>query len=248
VRPEPECRGNEELEAICAPTSLENGLGAAGCLGTLAALLLLLPAVVFGSFFKPAFAGVALVAAAAFWGLRLAGLPKRVCREELAWRRGLAPFSRYVDEARAELARSGADWIVLFTMAALPHGGSWWLRIAITEAPRPSAQARLLVSGRGLPHNRLEPELPGAALQDLLAMLKELDLEAVTDVSAMVLDGTPCRLAVLRREPGALALGSCNLGGLDNGLQRLPTVAACLKLADIARSLTPAREDRASAA
>jgi len=247
VRRDPKCLGNEELERSCAPTSLENGLGTAGCLGTLAALVLLLPAV-FASLFKPAFAGFVLVAAAAFWGLHLSGLPKRAYREELAWRRGLASFSRYVEEAQAELARSGADWIVLFTMKALPHGGSWWLRIALSQGQPVHAQARLLASERNRPYCRLERSLPDATLQDLLAMLKELDLAALTGIPATVLDGAPCRLAILRREPEALAVGSCNLGGLEDDPRQLPTVAACLKLAGIARSLTPAPEDRAGAA
>lgn len=80
MRRDPKCLGNEELERICAPTALENGLGAAGCLGALAALVLLLLAA-FAAPFKPAFAGAALAAAAAFWGLHLAGLPKRAYRE-----------------------------------------------------------------------------------------------------------------------------------------------------------------------
>ncbi len=243
MRGDPKSSGSEELERICAPTLLENGLGAAGCLGALAALLLLLPAV-FAGLFKPAFAVLVLATVAAFCGLYLAGLPKRACREELAWRRGLAPFSRYVEEARAELAQSGADWIVLFTMAALPHGGSSWLRIELTEAPRASAQIRLLVSRRNLPHSQLERSLPDATLQDLLAMLKELDLAALADIPPAVLDGAPCRLAILRRKPEALAMGSCNLAGLDDDQRRLPTAAVCSKLAGIARSLTPAPEGR----
>ncbi len=201
----------------------------------------------FASLFKPAFAGFVLVAVAAFWGLHLAGLPKQAYREELAWRRGLASFSRYVEEARAELARSGADWIVLFTMAVLPHGGSWWLRIALTEVPQVSAQARFLVSGPDLPYSQLERRLPDATLKEMLAMLNGLDLAALMDIPATVLDGTPCRLAILRREPEALAVGSCNLGGLDDGRRQLPTVATCLKLAGIIQSLLPAWQDQAGA-
>jgi hypothetical protein len=93
VRGNPKSLSGAELERICAPTVLENGLGAAGCLGIVAALLLLLLAA-FVSLFKPVFAWVALAAVAAFWGRHLASLPKRAYREELAWRRSPAMWTR----------------------------------------------------------------------------------------------------------------------------------------------------------
>ncbi len=235
---------------ICAPTLLENGLGAAGCLGIVAALLFLLLAA-FVSVFKPIFAWVALTAVALFWGRQLVSLPKRAYREELAWRRGLASFSRYVDEARTDIVRSGADWIVLFTMTSLPHGGSSWLRIALSGEPQAQAQAqvRLLVSEQGQPRGQLERSLPEATLQDLQALLRELDLEALTDMPSTVRDGAPCRLAILRREPETSALGSCNLAAsLTDEERQHPMVAACLKLARIARELSHAPEDCAGPA
>lgn len=234
--------GGAELERICAPTMLENGLGAAGCLGIAAALLLLILAA-FVSVFKPIFAWVALTAVALFWGRHLISSPKRAYREELAWRRGLASFSRYVDEARTDIVRSGVDWIILFTMTSLPHGGSRWLRIALSGEPQARAQVRLLVSEQGQPRGQLERSLPDAALQDLLAMLGELDLAALTDIPSTVRDGAPCRLAIVRREPETSALGSCNLAAsLTDEERQHPMVAACLKLAVFARSLTPAPE------
>jgi hypothetical protein len=241
VRGNPKFLSGAELERICAPTLLENGLGAAGCIGIVAALLLLLLAA-FVSLFKPVFPWVALAAVAAFWGRHLASLPKRAYREELAWRRGLASFSRYVDEARTDIARSGADWIILFTMTSLPHGGSWWLRIALSGEPQARAQVRLLVSEQGQPRGQLERSLPEATLQDLLAMLGELDLAALTDVPATVRDGAPCRLAIVRREPETLAQGSCNLAAsLTDEERQHPMVAACLKLAGIAREFSHAQ-------
>jgi hypothetical protein len=242
MRGNPKFLSGAELERICAPTLLENGLGAAGCLGIAAALLFLFVAV-FVSVFKPLFAWVALTAAALFWGRHLISLPKRAYREELAWRRGLASFSRYVDEARTDIVRSGADWIILFTMTSLPHGGSRWLRIALSGEPLARAQVRLLVSEQGQPRGQLERSLPDAALQDLLAMLGELDLAALTDMPSTVRDGAPCRLAIMRREPEASAQGSCNLAAsLTDEERQHPMVAACLKLAGFARSLTPAQE------
>jgi hypothetical protein len=148
-----------------------------------------------------------------------------------------------VDEARTDIARNGADWIILFTMTSLPHGGSWWLRIALSGEPQARAQVRLLVSEQGQPRGQLERSLPDATLQDLLTMLGELDLAALTDMPSTVRDGAPCRLAIVRREPETLALGSCNLAAsLTDEERQLPMVAAYLKLARIARELSHAPE------
>ena len=242
MRGNPKSLSGAELERICAPTRLENRLGMGGCLGIVAALLLFLLAA-FVSAFKPVFAWVALAAVAAFLGRHLASLPKRAYREELAWRRGLASFSRYVDEARTDIVRSGADWIILFTMTSLPHGGSWWLSIALSGAPAALAQVRLLVSEQGQPRGQLERSLTEATLQELLAMLGELDLAALTDMPSTVRDGAPCRLAIMRREPEASAQGSCNLAAsLTDEERQHPMVAACLQLASIARELSRAPE------
>ena len=237
-RRDPKSLSDGELARICAATRLENALGVTGCLGILAMLLVVYPLALAG-LFKPAFIGFALAIASVFWALHLAGRPRRVYREELAWRRGTAPFSRYMEEAQMELARSGADWIILFTLRSLPHGGFRWLRLTLTEGPPAQAHARLRISKQELPDRRVDGNIPDGALQELLAMLKELDLPALTDIFPGVKDGAPCRIAILRREPETVAMGSCNLGGLTDDQRRLPTVAACLKLADIAGSLSP---------
>jgi hypothetical protein len=202
--------------------------------------MLLFPLALAG-LFKPAFIGFALAIASVFWAFHLAGLPKRAYREELAWRRGTAPFSRYVEEAQTEFARSGADWIILFTLRSLPNGGFRWLRLTLTEGPPAQAHARLRISKQELPDRLIDGNLPEGALQELLAMLKELDLPALTDVFPEVKDGAACRIAILRREPETVALGSCNFGGLTDDRRRLPTVDACLKLAGIASGLSASR-------
>jgi len=236
-RRDPKSLSDGELVRICAATPRENRLEQAGCLGSLAALMILFPLELAG-LFKPALIGFALAIASALWALHLAGRPRRVYREELAWRRGTAPFSRYLEEAQMELVQTGADWIILFCRRGLPHSGIWWLRITLTEGPPARAQANLRVSKQELPDRRVDGNLPEGPLQELLAMLKELDLPALTDIPPGVKDGSPCRIAVLRREPETVALGSCNLGGLTDDQRRLPTVDACLKLAGIACGLS----------
>ena len=236
-RRDPKSLSDGELARICAATPRENALGVTGCLGSLAMLLVVYPLAIAG-FFKSVFVGFVLGIPAVFWTLHLVGLPKRAYREELAWRRGTAPFSRYMEEAQIEIVRSGADWIILFTLRSLPHGGFRWLRLTLTEGPPAQAHARLRISKQELPDRRVDGNLPEGPLQELLAMLKELDLPALTDIFPGVKDGAPCRIAVLRREPETVALGSCNLGGLTDDQRRLPTVDACLKLAGIACGLS----------
>ncbi len=234
MRGDPKSLGDRELARIYAATPLERRLESAGCLGTLAALLLFLLAV-FASIFKIAFIVAALAAATAFWARHLLGLPKRAYREELNWRRGNAPLAQYMAEARGELARDGADWMILFSQRSLPHGPLVWLQIVLTQGPPAQAQARLRVSrwalpewqdGEGTRDLRVEAALPGTSVQELLLMLKEVDLATLTDVPSAVIDGAPCRLALLRL--GAEGVGRCNLGGLTNDRRQLPTVAFCL--------------------
>ena len=234
-RHDPKSLSDGKLARISAATRLENALSITGCLGILAMLSVVYPLAIAG-FFKSVFVGFVLGIPAVFWTLHLVGLPTRAYREELAWRRGT--FSRYVEEAQTEIVRSGADWIILFTLRSLPHGGFRWLRLTLTEGPPAQAHARLRISKQELPDRRVDGNLPEGFLQELLAMLKEQDLPALTDIFAGVKDGAPCRIAILRREPETVALGSCNLGGLTDDQRRLPTVAACLKLAGIAGCLS----------
>lgn len=238
MRGDPESLADEELARFCANAPLEKALDPAVCFGTLAALAVLLPLALAG-LFKTVFIGLALAVAAVFWALRLVGKPRRAYRRELAWRRGRAPFSRYVEEARMELAQGGADWIILFTIAVLPHGGFSWLRIILAEGPPASAKADLRISKEELPDCWVEGNLPEAVLQELQLLLKELDLAALTCMPAPVRDGAPCQLAILRREPEGLAVGRCNLGGLTDDLKQLPTAATCLKLASVVRNFSP---------
>ena len=147
-----------------------------------------------------------------------------------------------MEEARGELDSSGADWIILVTIASLPYGGFWWLRLALTEGPPARALARLRISKPDQPDKQVEGNLPDGALKDLIDMLKEpdsLDPAALTKVPA-VYDGAPCQLAILRRDPEAAVTGNCNLGGVTDNLRGLPAV--CLKLAGIARDFAAAPE------
>jgi hypothetical protein len=239
-RGDPKSLSDEELLRLSAKTRIESRLEAAGCLGVLAAFVLLI-LLAFTAIFTLPFAVAAAGAATALGALYLAGLPKRAFREELDWRRGKAPLARYMDEARSEFAR-GADWTILFTRRGLPHGLIVWLRITVIAGPPAQAKAAVRASAWALPDwrteagdTRVEAALADEAARELRAMLSGLDPASLTDVPSFVRDGAPCELAILR--PGAEGAGSCNLGGLSEDQHELPTAAFCLKLAGIAQDL-----------
>ena len=240
-RGDPKSLSDEELLRLSAKTRLESRLEAAGCLGVLAAFVLLI-LLAFAAIFTLPFVVAAASAATALGVLYLAGLPKRAWREELDWRRGKAPLARYMDDARGEFVHGGADWVILFTRRGLPHGLIVWLRIAVIAGPPAQAKAAVRASAWALPDWRTEAEdtraeaaLPDDAARELLAMLSGLDPASLTDVPSFVRDGAPCQLAILR--PGAEGVGSCNLRGLSEDQHELPTAAFCLKLAGIAQDL-----------
>jgi hypothetical protein len=233
---------DEALGEICTETRIEGWLLLGGCLGTVAAfLLLVVTLLIFRDLAPPLFLASVLTVTVLFWGHHLVRLPKRQYREELAYRQGLGPRARYVAEAEAILREKAADWVFLFTLRSLPHGGFWWLRLAVNEGPPASARADLRVlPRRERPFfKRVEREVPEALVQDLSSFLKELDLAALTDMLPAVLDGGPCCITVLRREPWLVASAGCNLGGLTAELLQHPTAALCTKLSDIAWHLTP---------
>jgi hypothetical protein len=235
-RGDPRTLSDEALTQICASTRIEDSLLLGGCLGSVAVFLLLFVALAFGNLAQPWFIGPAVTVAALFWLHHLASRPKRRYRGELAYRCGRGPFSRYVEEAEAALSQHKADWILVFTRAGLPHGDFRWLRLAVREGPPICARADLRVSDqRASKLKRVDRDLPGDAAQELLSVLQNLPLLALTDIPSLVIDGAPCHVAVLRRDPWAKAVASCNLGDLwfDEERAERPTASVCSKLDDM---------------
>jgi hypothetical protein len=238
---DPKSLSDEALTQICAATRIEEWLLFGGCLGSVVALLLLAAGLIVLQA-RPLFFGSALTAAALFWAHGLAGRPKRRYREELDYRRGGGPWPQYVAEAEAILRQQEADLVFLFTASTLPHGGFWWFRLALKEGPPASARAYLRVSPRRQRPGfmQIERDVPDDIVQDLERLLKELDLAALTDVPSFVIDGAPCELTVLCREPWFVASASLNLAGLAAEQTQQPAAIVCLKLWEIAQRLSPA--------
>jgi hypothetical protein len=241
---DPRALSDEKLEGICATSAIERASVGLGCLASIVVVLVLFFGhLAFGEEALPFAAVLALLPAALLLTHHVVSRPKRPYREELAYRSGKGPFSRYVAEAVAILRQRGADWVFVFTVTALPHGGSWWLQLVLNEGPPASARAnlRFCLEWRLPIGTQVERVVPDDMVQDLLTLLNGLDLAALTDIPSLVRDGAPCRVAVLRREPRCVTLASCNLG--DRAAEPLlhPTAAVCSKLCDIARRLSPER-------
>lgn len=81
---DPKSLSDEALREICAEMRIEKWLLICGCLGSVAALLLLVATLsVFRDLAAPLFLGSALTAAGLFWAHHLVGRPKHRFREEL---------------------------------------------------------------------------------------------------------------------------------------------------------------------
>jgi hypothetical protein len=232
----PRSLSDEDLIRASASTPMEEVLAAGGCLGGILVFpLLFVGQLLFGSAALPFALGLALIVVALALAYRAISRPKQPFREELRYRCGQAQFSRYVEEAEAELRRDDADWIVLLTAAHLPHGDFRWLRFVVRAGP--SAQYDLRVWDRKQEVlRRAEAAVPDMVTQEILRLLTAWDLPALSDAPVTVVDGTPCQLAILRREPWAAVVAHCNLGGFYFGQPEHPTMRACFALYDLAWS------------
>ena len=233
----PKTLSDEELIRVCAFTRTEEILLLSGCLGALlTAVIAFVTLLIAGNAGSPLTLGAVSICAALFLALHLTARPKRRYREELDYRSGKAPFSHYVAEAQAELAGGQPDWIALFTVRHLPHGDFSWLWIGLSEGQPPAAHASLRVSRASPPLlARADWDLAAEDVNELLALVKGLDFATLTDVRSFVMDGAPCRLAILRREPRALAEAACNLSGFRDGEPEQPTMLVSSTLHRIAQ-------------
>ncbi len=239
--PDPKTLSDEELSRICERAPGEDVLLGLGCLGVPVTLLAtFIAAVIYGTGAKPLPALLALTTAVLFLAYRQVRLPQRRYREELDYRCGNRPDSTDMAEAEAALATGQADWAFLFKVRGLPHGNFRWLRVTLTEGPPPAAQASLRISGEKLPvFKRIDGPLPDAEAKALLAFAAALDPATLTAVPQFVFDGSPCWIAVLRREPRIVATASGNLAAmeLDPSCIQHPTYLACSMLRKIANSM-----------
>jgi hypothetical protein len=237
---DPKSLSDDALREFCAETPTEDLLARGGCLGSIAAfLLLVVTLLIFPLWFL--FLGSALMAAAFFWARNLAGRPKQRYREELKYRSGMGPWEQYVAEAEATLHQKEADWVFLFFVWGFPNKGFRWLRLDLNEGPPASAQAslRICLQLNYEVFKRVERDVPEDMVQDLLPFLKELDVAALNEVPNFA-DGAICRWAVLRREPWFVTSARGKMLGFTAELSQHPAAIACSKLWKITVRLAPA--------
>ena len=231
---------DEELVQICASTPAEEGLFVAGCLGSIVALLLLIAVLILGGVVRLLFLGLLLALIIIFCAHHLLGRSRQPYREELAYRYGQSAFSRYVEEAQATFSQLQADWLILFTTTVLLHGDHRWLRIELHEGTPSSARAELRVSWpfSAPSGTRTETDVPHDVTAALLSTLQALDLNALTDLPSLVMDGEPSTVAILRRDPPNVTVATCNLAS-DYGEEiQHPTARICAELYGITLKLT----------
>jgi hypothetical protein len=230
---------DEELADLCRTSAIETASGTLGCFASIVVIfVVLLGPLAFGNAVLP---GIALLAGVLVFVRYVVSRGKRGYRKELDYRQGRAPLPQYIAEAEAVLRQHAADWVLLFSVSYLPHGGFRWLRIALHEGSPPSAQANLRTSAPGCPtFQRTDRDVPEDIVRELLSLLKALDPAVLTSVPSFVRDGAPCRLTLLRREPWLVTSASCNLVdflGSGRELAQSPAVFASLKLNEIIHRL-----------
>ena len=134
-------------------------------------------------------------------------------------RLGLADRSVYVEEARIEMeGNAPPDWVVILSSQSLPHGGRHWIRVKVSAAPEPSGT----VETRSVPGWICDPDpiwdsylgpveemivhircLESDECLPILNILRNAtpdDLRKVRE-DRKVIDGCPCELVVVSREP-----------------------------------------------
>jgi hypothetical protein len=257
-RRDPKSLSDEELATICAPSNISRIIAAwpnAFGFGVTVALFFAffaglqlewLGRLVFGVAVPP-FTGVFGLVGAFLLALRLMGLPKRRYRKELHYRWS----SQAIAELEAMRCHPEADWVLLFTANGHRRSSFWWVRLALKEGPPPSARADLGILPERQPQHWVEREVPDDIVQDVLRLLKGLDLAALTTPSTSWLDDSisPAswwRLTVLRRDPrrGPSSVVETtavivDVPDLSSELLRHPTANACATLCHIARRLSP---------
>lgn len=242
-RADPKSMSDEDLAQISAATRGEEGLFAAGCLGSVVALpLLLLALLIFGGAVQLVFLGLLLALIVIFYAHHLLGRSRQPYLEELAYRCGQSAFSRYVEEAQATLSQLQGDWIILFTTTGLPHGDHRWLRLELHGDSLPSAQAELRVSRTPTASSctRTKTDVPRDVATELLSTLQALDLNTLTDLPSLIIDGAPSSVAILRRDPLDVTVVSCNLASDDEKEVQHSIARICAKLYGITLQMSKA--------
>lgn len=113
------------------------------------------------------------------------------------------------------------DAVLLLQGRGLPHGNDHFVQVTLWqgETPHGTILARTLSRfnfDRDVPFTAAlgEAALTGKECAAFWALLPEVERTSTEKLQDFVLDGFPCRLVVLRREPFRRCEASCNLAGI----------------------------------
>ena len=159
-----------------------------------------------------------------FWA---AGFRAKPYRNELMRRYALPklPESRADAEpffaAHASEGREPPDAVLLLEGRGLPHGNAHFVQVNLWqgETPRGTVLARTLSEtdfSRDVPFRAESGEaaLTAAQCAAFRALLPQAEAASTDNLQDFVMDGFPCRLVALRREPFHRCEASCNLAGI----------------------------------
>jgi len=165
--------------------------------------------------------------------------------DELTDRHLLAPAQVYMDRATAAMSQADPpDYVLLLTGRGLPHGPGRGIRVVLRVSPEPRATlevgtAKLDPSS----HREMYATYDSASLDDdgavrLVELLDTVDPATLADVPPDVIDGFPCRVTVLRREPRLETSAECNLSGASAASQATTVHQYASLLCDLAAEVT----------
>jgi hypothetical protein len=183
-----------------------------------------------------------------FW---VAGFRSRPYRKELKRRYHLPELPASSAEAEPLFAGSEPpDAVLLLSGRGLPHGNDHFVQVTLWqgEMPRGTILARTLSRfdfDRDVPFTAAlgEAALTGEERAAFWALLPEAETASTEKLQDVVIDGFPCRLVALRREPFQIHSASCNLAGIGDvdAAHPVPAMMQALLAASRRAGMQPAQ-------
>ena len=247
MRTDPRLMSDQQLLAACTLRPWErrlrnaflSGLGCAAQLAAAAAAVAVAPGLVPSLDFPKSLVLVLpvlwLELCLAMAAHSLAERRRNVFWREIGRRYGgtrLKDCVRELDDDTAQGAsRARADACVILGGAALPHGGSWLVRVWLLPHGGGAVERRSVSPGYladdSAEHVRLaagEAPLTAEEADGLRGLLDAARDSRNRRVDSDVKDGAPAEVAVWLRGRGVVFTGECNLAGIPPAAQNLPVV------------------------
>ncbi|MCP4400609.1 MAG: hypothetical protein GY801_25330 [bacterium] len=166
---------------------------------------------------------------------------------ELKRRFGLLDFEIYVNE---EKLLPGIHATILVSGNGLPHGNHHWMRIRLYANGKSEIVSCVSKPDgcwcEGKPAEELVNQmtclLSSDAERTLSQMLSKIDLESSQTIDSLVKDGFPCKMGILQENHAKHYQLICNLSGLPEDADTLPSVQLFQWLIELEQQVNPAQE------